>query len=483
MKPKKQAGNALAFGIIFFLAGTPIQPAAAQTEAPPWKAAVAKAKITPRELGWMAGYAARKGPAEKVIQDLWAKTLVAEDASGTRVAIVTLDLIGVPRPLRDEVEAFAEKTHGIAPGCLLINASHTHSGPAIRLYRPRGGKGPPRVGYRNIPDAEQDLRVRQVEQYNEFLRNQIRKAIGEAVDNLGPASLQWSRAKCGFAMNRRTPVISSSGAMSFRNSPNPDGLVDHEVPVLQVRDSEDKLRGLLFGYACHATTMGTLEMHGDWPGYAQQYVEEDHPGITALFLNGCSGDQNPYPRRLPVFMHRHGRSMAMAVEAALQTRQKPLSGPLRGAIAWPEIGYSDIPNAAQLKEKIAQTSGAEQASARFLLEELEAAGDLPASYPVPVQVIRFGDSLSIVAIGGETTVEYSLRIKRELSEKTKGAVWVAGYCNDVMTYIPSRKVLEEGGYEGRTSMFYVRSSVHPSPWVPEIEEILVGKALQLFGEN
>ncbi len=442
-----------------------------------WKAAAAKVVITPTDLGWMAGYAARKGPAESVRQDLHAKAFALEDAEGGKLVIATLDLIGVPKALRVEIEAFAAEKHGLKPGQLLLNASHTHCGPAIRLFRPQGGKGEPRLGYDKVPEEDQPLRVRQIQAYNALLSERIRQAINQAMAALEPATLTWSRARCGFAMNRRTRL---DGDLDFRNFPNPDGPVDHDVPVLQVRDSAGELKAVLFGYACHATTLSIMEINGDWPGYAQQFFEEDHPGAVALFVNGCSGDQNPYPRRLIPFVERHGRNMAMAVEAALQTTQLPVSGPVRSAIAWPEVAYATPPTAEELKERIAATTGYDQRYAQFLLGELEAVGSLPKSYPVPVQVVRFGDSLTLAAIGGETTIDYSLRLKRELGEKTGGPVWVAGYSNDVMCYIPSDRVLEEGGYEGKTSMRYARSTVHPNTWAPGIEETLVGRIHELL---
>ena len=445
-----------------------------------WRAGLSRVVITPGELGWMAGYAARRAPAEKVLQDLHTKCLAVEDTNGTKLVIVTLDLIGVPKSLRTDIEAYVVKTHRLKPGQLLLNASHTHSGPAIRLFRPDGGKGDFRIGYDNVPEEDQPMRTRQVQRYNEMLRKKIQESIDQSIKNLSPAKLSWSRAKCGFAMNRRTPVTRGSGGVSYKNSPNPDGPVDHEVPVLQIRDTENRLVGVLFGYACHATTLGTLEMHGDWPGFAQQYFEELHPGTVAMFLNGCSGDQNPYPRRMVPFMHRHGQSMAMAIEAALRTRQKPVVGPLQSELARPEIAYSKAPTREELAKRIKANSGYEKRYAEFLLSELDACGSLPVSYPVPVQVVRFGDSLTIAAIGGEVTIDYSLRLKKELSQKTLGAIWVAGYSNDVMTYIPSKRVLKEGGYEGRSSMIYSRAAVHPAPWAPEIEETLVGKVHELF---
>ncbi len=446
-----------------------------------WRAAVAKADITPEPGIWMAGYAARKGPAEKVSQPIHAKVLMIEDAEGGRFAFLTMDLIGVPRPFRDAVEKLAEK-HGLAPEAILINASHTHSGPMIRLYQPPKGGGEERAPYASIPDEEQPLRVAQTREYNARLLTTVDRLFAEAVATLEPATLGWSHSRCGFAMNRRSPGPVPG---DWKNSPNPDAPVDHEVPVLQVRAIDEKrtLMAVMFGYACHATVLSLMEISGDWPGYAQRYFEEDHPGTVALFLNGCSGDQNPYPRRLLHYAERHGRAMATAIEAALEAPERPLAGPIRSALTWEDIPYQTPPTRAELEEKAASKDAYDARHGRFLLDVLDTAGAFPDSYPVPVQVVGFGDDLTVAAIGGEVVVDYSLRLKRELGDLTHGApVWVAGYSNDVMTYIPSRRVLEEGGYEGGGAMRYVRSTVHPAPWDASIEERLVGAVVKLARE-
>ncbi|MHC4145107.1 MAG: hypothetical protein ACYSUD_10050, partial [Planctomycetota bacterium] len=109
-----------------------------------WKAGVASAAITPDESMWMAGaitpdesmwmagYAARKGPSEGKVHDLWAKVLAMEDAKGTRFVIVTVDLIGIPRSMRDWLEKQVNKRYKLPPEALLLNASHTHCGPVVR---------------------------------------------------------------------------------------------------------------------------------------------------------------------------------------------------------------------------------------------------------------------------------------------------------------------------------------------------------------
>ena len=101
------------------------------------------------------------------------------------------------------------------------------------------------------------------------------------------------------------------------------------------------------------------------------------------------------------------------------------------------------------------------------LQRLNAGESLAGTYPYPIQVWRLGSSLILVALGGEVVVDYALRLKQELGS---GSTWIAGYSNDVMAYIPSRRVLSEGGYEGGGAMVYYSL---PSPWAPTIEERII----------
>ncbi len=442
-----------------------------------WKAAAAAADISPINPMWMGGYAGRKAPFETVGEPLHAKALAIEDADGGRFVFITMDLIGVPIELRRAMETYAKETHQLAPERFLINASHTHSGPMIRVYRLGRGQGEPESVYDNVPDEEDALRARQTLDYMAGVEKKLRKIMDEAISHLEPAELSWARARCGFAMNRRTPEPGGG----FKNFPNPAGPVDQEVPVLQVRAPETgELRAVLFGYACHATTLNGYEINSDWPGYAQRYFQEMHPGTVAMFLNGCSGDQNPYPRRLQAFAERHGIALATAVDAALETAPQPLEGPLKAALDWPELAYDTIPTRQELQERAQLPDRTDARYAEFLLRELDAAGSLPESYPLPIQVVRFDDTLTLAAIGGEVVVDYSLRLKKELGEKTSGPVWVAGYTNDVPGYIPSDRVLKEGGYEGASSMRHVRSTVHSSTWAPGVEQTVVDTVHRLF---
>ncbi|HAH45456.1 neutral/alkaline non-lysosomal ceramidase N-terminal domain-containing protein [uncultured Gimesia sp.] len=375
-----------------------------------WKAGAASAKITPEKPLRMAGYAGRKEPAEGTEQDLFAKALAVEDSKGNRAVFLTLDLIGVTEQLRADVTTQVQEQYQLSPQSLLMNASHTHCGPAYGRE--------------------------EAKEYYDVLVSTLVKTIGAALEKMQPARLSWSAARCSVAMNRRTPT-----ATGYRNHPNPDGRVDHQVPVLRVDDAEGELQAVMFGYACHNTTMGFRKWLGDYAGFAQEYFEKDHPGVTALFMMGCGGDQNPYPRSELHYAHKHGRSLATSIEAALEVNQRTplhqrvLHGPLKTAYGTVELEY--------LPEKKRD----------------------PWDYPV--QVIQFGNDLTLVALGTEVVVDYSLRIKQELYETAGPAIWVAGYSNVYSGYIPSKRVLLEGGYEASR------------PYKPDVEERIIGKVLEL----
>jgi hypothetical protein len=237
-------------------------------------------------------------------------------------------------------------------------------------------------------------------------------------------------------MNRRRNYALPEDDVNHNKAPNPDGPVDHDVPVISVSDAEGNQRAVLFGYACHSTTLCFFEFCGDYPGYAQKYLQDDHPGVTALFIAGCGADQNPYPRRTVELAQRHGRSLATAVEAALFANPRPLRGPLLCAL-----------------EKI----------------ELDRADEKADKRVYPIQVIRLGHDVTLVALASEVVVDYSLRLKQELAAPP-AMVWVAGYCNGYFGYIPSARVLAEGGYEA-------------AGYAPTIEERIVGKVHQMVGED
>lgn len=421
----------------------------------PWKAGIASQAITPSEMVWMAGYASRTKPAEGIASELFGKAVWLEDTTGGKLLIVTLDLIGVPRRMRAELEAELGKRLGLSPAQMLFNASHTHCGPV--LVDPKG----------SFYAFDDDQKAKLVKYYDRLVAALVELAE-RAKSDAAPAKLGYTHARCGFAMNRRLPSMGG-----YNNSPYPDGPVDQSVPVLRITGADGKVRAVLFGYACHNTTLGFFEFCADYAGFAQTEIEKAHPGTTALFVMGCGGDQNPYPRGKIEQARLHGAALASAVDVALLVEPTEIRPPLKTWYETTPLPFAPAPSKEKLEEMASKGTGYEQRHAQRLLARIAEEGKLPTHYDYPIQVVRFGGDLTMVALAGEVVVDYSLRIKRELAGER---VWVAGYSNDVFGYVPSLRVLKEGGYEGGGAMLYTNL---PGPFGEEVEERIIGTVKRL----
>ena len=424
-----------------------------------WKAGVATVKITPREPMWMSGYASRDRPAEGTLIDLWAKALALDDGEGHRAVLVTMDLCGIERQLSERVTAQLRQRHGIGRADVALCVSHTHTGPVV------GGNLRPMYF---LDDKQGQL----VDAYAAELEKNLLAVAGEALGKLAPAKLEWGVGKAGFAVNRRNNK--EEDVTRLRAEGKLKGPADHDLPVLVVRSADDagKVIAVVFGYACHATTLQFYQWSGDWPGFAQIELEKKYPGATALFVAGCGADQNPLPRRTVQLAQQYGSEAASGVVAAVGAGLKSVDGPVRATYSEIDLPLAAVPTREQLQQDSASKDRYVANRAKMLLEKLDREGRLGATYPYPVQVWRLGAEPALVFLGGEVVVDYSLRLKKELGRTT----WVAGYSNDVMAYIPSLRVLKEGGYEGGGAMVYYGL---PSPWGPEVEERIVAEVHRL----
>jgi hypothetical protein len=308
-----------------------------------------------------------------------------------------------------------------------------------------------------------------VADYSVELQAKLVEVAGKALQNLTQARLQWAIGHCSVAVNRRTnkesdvPALRAAGKLA--------GPVDHDVPVLAVYDRKDRLLAIAFGYACHATVLNGYQWCSDYPGFAQEALEKRHAGAIALFWAGCGGDQNPLPRRSVLLAAQYGDQLADSVDAVLNGAMRPITGLASAAYKEIDLPFSELPDREQLVKDSMSTSKPLAARAKLLLDELQKKGAIRGNYPYPVQTWRLGDQLTWVGLGGEVVVDYALRLKKEIQP---GHTWVSGYCNDVMAYIPSLRVLKEGGYEGREAMVYYGL---PTAWGPRVEELIVGETL------
>jgi hypothetical protein len=433
-----------------FLAGAALlaaRPARSRAVAGAWRAGVAAADITPPPGIWMAGYAARTAAASGTALPLRAKALAIE-RDGARVVLVTADLLGVTAAMRARIGAALARVHGLAPGQWLLAASHTHAGPVVD----------DQLSVAYDLDAAQRAAIAG---YTARLEASIGAIVGEALGRLAPARLAFAQGRAGFGANRRTAFL-------------PPGPVDPAVPVLQVAGADGRPLAVVFGYACHNTTLpaSVVEFHGDYAGVAQREIERRHPGAQAMYVAGCGADVNPSPRGTIALVEQHGASLAAEVDAAL-ARVAPLDGAVRAVFETVPLPFAAPPARADWQQRLASDDVYVRRHARLMLDRLDRDGRLEAAHLEPVQVWRLG-GLTLVALGGEVVVDYALRLKREHASET---LWVAGYCNDVSCYVPSLRVLQEGGYEGGGAMLYYG---RPGAFDPSVEQRLIGTAARLL---
>ncbi len=381
---------------------------------------LAKIDITPAFPVRLSGFGFRRSESEGVNQRIWAKAMAIGDKDPA--IIITVDNLGVSASLH----SFLQKRLDLSPGRLVIAASHTHTAPML------SGVCPTLFG-EPIP-ADHQVHI---QQYTDLFLVQLEKLARAALSDRKKAILQWGIGTSFLAKNRR----------------NPDGPVDHDLPVMAIKSPDGKIRGVWANYACHAVTLSHNKIGGDWPGFAQQAIEDSHPGIIALFSIGCGADSNPVSGVVGDkvdLASRQGLAMAQSVEAVLQAPMKPINGSLSTNQKTIDLALGDHPSRARWIE-LAKKTDAIGHHARVNISRLDKGEPLPRSVPYGITTWTFGDSLSMVFLPGEVVVDYSHRLKRELD---KSKLWVTAYANDSPCYIPSERILREGGYEGGGAMVY-----------------------------
>ena len=402
-------------------------PALLVAQATDWQVGLAATDITPTERLPMAGYAAREAPFESVADPLFAKALAIQDSKGARALLITADLLGFTRERSEAICTRLQQATGIRREQVILNASHTHAGPLVAgslLTR--------------APPATR----RKIDAYIQAMESKIVAAGQMALSDLRPARLSWGRGVAGFVMNRRE--FTARGVILGTNA---SGLADRTVPVLRVEAADGRLRAIVFGAGAHCTTLtgGNLKISGDYAGVAQALLQDRLPGVQAMFMTGCAGDANPYPRGTLELARRHGGELAAVVGKVLEGELAPVGGPLRT-----EFRTVDLPLEPHTRGQLEAMLAGARSYRRFFtdgaLARLDQGESLLRTYAAPLALWRFGQDLTLVAYSGETVVDY-VRLAQERLGPLK--LWVSGYNNDVFGYLPTARILREGGYETR----------------------------------
>ncbi len=426
-----------------------------------WQAGVAKADITPTKSVPLAGYGGKTRMSQRVEHAIWLKALALKDDAGAVSVLVTADLVGLSDKMIAVIAKNAAEKHGIARERLILNASHNHSCPVTEdvlwLY------------YEFTPEE-----AAAKDRYTRMVYAKYDEVIGAAIAALKPAELSFEQGLAGVAVNRRRSRGAESRALG--------GQVDQDVPVIAVK-SGNELQAVVFGYSCHTTALGGLSINGDYAGFAQIELEKSIPGCTALFVQNCGGDANPLPRirgrdaEATQLADMYGHILAEAVRQVIAAPMKPLSGPLKVAMGETELLLQPGLPLEELKQRVPNLTGMPKREFEHFIRQYETLGAPPDRVKYPVQVWSFGPELTFIALTGETVVDYSLKFKAAHGWNT---TWICGYNNDLLSYVPSLRVLKEGGYEGVSGMYEYG---HRAPYADDVEERITAKVEELVRQT
>lgn len=401
----------------------------------------ARIDVTPAYAVRLSGYGNRRAESSGTAQRVWAKALAIGSDDDGPALLIGLDNCAVPQAFTDRLAARLAPL-GIAPEKLVLAVTHTHSAPML------GGALANLFG-EPIPAEHQA----NIDRYSSELLEQLVVLARAALADRAPAQLAFAQGRVGFAANRRTA----------------GGPVDHDLPLLRVTGQDGAVRAIVVNYACHCTTLGGdfNEVCGDWAGFAQEAIEADHPGAVAIVTIGCGGDANPSPRGGIGLARQHGRTIAGEVRRLeSDVPLLALRGPLRAQRTQLALPFAPPPTREQFEERAVRQDAVGH-HARVQLARLARGEALRTTLPYPVQTWTFGDDLAMVFLGGEVVVDYALRLGRELD---RDRLWVTAYANDVAGYVPSERVLTEGGYEGGDAMVYYDQ---PTRLAPGLEDSIV----------
>jgi hypothetical protein len=372
--------------------------------------------------------------------------------------LITVDLVGIPKHITQKLARQLSKKVGLDPAQLVICASHTHGGPEV-------GNLLNILQYRGETFSDSLLAVDQlvhISIYTEQLSQKLEEVALAALENRALSLVAWGQGEVGFANNRRT-----SG-----------GPVDKALPLMRITDPSGDLKAVLVNYACHGTTLGgeVNQLHGDWMTEAQLMIESIHAGAVAMVAIGCGADANPEPRGKMEHMRLHAKAISDEVNRLLDAPLQPLTEVPVGKIKWINLPFAKVPTVPEL---ITQTEDKTVKGyfARLALDRIARGETIPAELSYPVQTWTFGNELAMVNLAGEVVVDYSLRLKKELGARR---LWINAYSNDVPCYIASRRVINEGGYEAVSSMYYYDK---PSPFSEEVEDLIIHAVHDLLPET
>lgn len=399
-----------------------------------FRGGVAEINITPPIGLSLCGFGDRKGPAEDIFDDLYARALVIEEGD-VSVCIVTSDVISFAPDLVQRIRGMVEQDTGIPGSHFVLSASHSHSGPTVMSFRSMGSRDP---------------------NFEDVLCRKVVSAVRMAQGRAESVSLFYGRSPVEIAHNRRE---FRKGKMHLGH--NSGGPQAPWVDVLRVCRSDGTTMGLLYATAAHPVNLRGLEFSAEFPGYAAKFLKENLDDVVPMFAQACCGDINCTPMDGSLdTTRRQGQLLGSAALTAshhsvplgdghLKAVSRTISLPFiipereeaRQAVAdQQEMVAKEEQNAESTDYLIRQYKGQIEWAEDYL--RFAEAGTAEAQ-EFEIQIVCVGD-WALVAYPGEMFVDYQLTLEKE---SPFSRTVTLGYSNGCIGYVPTASAYPEGGYE------------------------------------
>ncbi len=394
---------------------------AASSFASPLEAGVGVANITPDTEKFkvpLGGYGERMNkPATSIHDYTMAKALILRQGD-KKFALVTLDLLGIPRSLRDQVLARIKDT-GISSDNLMLAASHTHASVEMNALNSANTFAIPQIGI-----FDQKLL--------DFTADQIAAAIKDANKKFVPIKVGTGSTKVeGLNRNRRG-----------------DPTVDPELAVTRIDTIDDKPLVVFVNFTAHPTYVNEkiMEVSAEWPGYLQREVEAFVDGAVCMYSNGAEGDTAPTGGRGPSAFARcedHGRKLAVSVLKVLPTIKTSADVPFAYSMTTLKLPPRTPPPA------LMQEAGVEYGLNPEMIKGFVNVMCPESSY---LGAFRLGDLIG-VSIPGELFSKLGLEIRNSLRDAGAVEPIIVGLGNEWISYIMPPEEFTQGGYEPGVSFY------------------------------
>ncbi|MHA1874699.1 MAG: neutral/alkaline non-lysosomal ceramidase N-terminal domain-containing protein [Candidatus Heimdallarchaeaceae archaeon] len=430
------------------------------------EAGIAKANITPPVGYAHQGYSGIRKGCVGVHDELFTKVLFLKNGKD-KLVIITADLLGFPKEIVDDIKSMLKSKLGLNREDIIISASHTHYGPIIVKF---------------IHDKDPDS------SYLSQLKEKIVGAVYEASRNMHKATLSFGKGKANIGIINRRGKDSNSKEKNYPITPNPRGIIDDALNILKVDvSSQEEPLALLVNYTCHPVSFPGLafEFSADYPGQMQYEIERFYTGKTmAMFANGACGDINPdittpdkkrFISGTKEDTKRLGTLLALEALKLIYSTHKVEDVFFKKSIKTMKFSFNIVSKREleRIKRNLSKANrkmeAAKQRTLKLWIENnLEAIKNNTVLKYVEADLhyINISNELIIAGLPGEPLVEIGLNIKKIFKDKS---VFIFGYTNGYIGYIPTAESLKTGCYEAIRSP---RTWGYPGTFKEEVEKMI-----------